>query len=115
MKRLVVFALLVAFVLPISVFAQTSTFAEFETDHFRVLSEIGDEHAEDTANKLESLLFLFNDYFHFSLDELPVKLRARFFSSQERYDTYLQRVIDQTRDDFVYLHYTDLAKRELVG
>ncbi len=115
MKRLVVFALFVALVAPATLFAQTSTFEEYETDHFRVLSEIGAEHAEETANKLEALLYLFNDYFHFDLDELPVRLRARFFSTQDSYDTYLQRVIEQTRDDFVYLHYTDLAKSELVG
>ena len=115
MRRLAVLALLAALALPINLAAQTSNFAEYETEHFRVLSEVGDSHAEETAEKLEALLFLFNDYFHFDLDELPVRLRARIFSGQSRYDTYLERVIDQTRDDFVYLHYTDLAKSELVG
>ena len=115
MRRLAVLALLAALVLPASLVAQTSSFAEYETEHFRVLSEVGDAHAEETAEKLEALLYLFNDYFHFDLDELPVRLRARIFSDKNRYDTYLQRVIDQTREDFVYLHYTDLAKSELVG
>jgi tetratricopeptide (TPR) repeat protein len=115
MRKLVYFVLFAALVLPVGVVAQTSQFAEYETDHFRVLSEIGEEHAEQTAKKLESLLVLFNDYFHFDLDELPVSLRARFFNTKADYDTYLRRVIDQTRDDFVYLHYTDLAKSELVG
>jgi len=115
MKRLALFALLLALLVPVGVVAQTSSFSEFETDHFRVLSELGDQHAQTTAKKLESLLVVFNSYFHFDLDELPVRLRARFFSSQDRYDTYLRRVIDETRDDFVYLHYTDLAKSELVG
>ncbi|MBU8912880.1 MAG: DUF1570 domain-containing protein [Spirochaetales bacterium] len=115
MRRLAVLAVLAALVLPANLAAQTSSFAEYETEHFRVLSEIGDTHAEETAEKLEALLYLFNDYFHFDLDELPVRLRARIFSDKDRYDTYLQRVIDQTRDDFVYLHYTDLAKSELVG
>ncbi len=115
MRRLTVLAVLAALVLPANLVAQTSSFAEYETEHFRVLSEIGDAHAEETAEKLETLLYLFNDYFHFDLDELPVRLRARIFRDEDRYDTYLQRVIDQTRDDFVYLHYTDLAKSELVG
>ena len=115
MRRLAVLALLAALVLPASLAAQTSSFAEYETEHFRVLSEVGDAHAEETAEKLEALLYLFNDYFHFDLDELPVRLRARIFSDKNRYDTYLQRVIDQTREVFVYLHYTDLAKSELVG
>jgi hypothetical protein len=99
----------------VSLSAQESTFAEYETEHYRVLSEIGDDHAQATAEKLEALLELYNEYLHFEVDELPVRLRARFFSSKDRYDNYLERIIDTTRDDFVYLHYTDLAKSELVG
>ncbi|TFH03999.1 MAG: hypothetical protein E4H09_04300 [Spirochaetales bacterium] len=115
MRKLSLFVLLMALVLPFAISAQTSNFAEYETEHFRVLSEIGDEHAMQTALKLEALVGLFNEYFRFDLGELPVRLRARFFSSKDRYDTYLRRIIDTTRDDFVYLHYTDLAKSELVG
>ena len=113
MRKLGLFVLLTA--LTVSLSAQTSTFAEYETDHYRVLSELGEEHAQATAEKLEALLDLYNEYLHFDVDELPVRLRARFFASKDRYDTYLNRVIDTTRDDFVYLHYTDLAKSELVG
>ena len=113
MRKPGLFVLLTA--LTVSLSAQTSTFAEYETDHYRVLSELGEEHAEATAEKLEALLELYNEYLHFDLDELPVRLRARFFTSKDRYDTYLNRVIETTRDDFVYLHYTDLAKSELVG
>lgn len=113
MRKLGLFVLLTA--LTVSLSAQTSTFAEYETDRYRVLSELGEEHAQATAEKLEALLDLYNEYLHFDVDELPVRLRARFFASKDRYDTYLNRVIDTTRDDFVYLHYTDLAKSELVG
>lgn len=115
MKKFAVLVLFVVLVFPAHVAAQTSSFAEYETDHYRVLSEIGDENARDTAEKLESLFVLFNDYFHFDINELPVRLRVRIFNSKDRFDTYLQRIIDQTRNDFVYLHYTDLAKSELVG
>lgn len=113
MRKIAFFVLLTAFVVALS--AQTSSFAEYQTDHYRVLSEIGQDHARETALKLEALMGVFNGYFHFDPDELPVRLRARFFSSKDRYDAYLRRVIDTTRDDFVYLHYTDLAKSELVG
>lgn len=113
MRKIAFFVLLTA--LALSLHAQSSTFAEYETENYRVLSEIGEDHARATAEKLESLLELYNEYFHFELGELPVRLRARFFSDQSRYDNYLQRVIETTRDDFVYLHYTDLAKSELVG
>ncbi|MFW5684590.1 MAG: tetratricopeptide repeat protein [Spirochaetota bacterium] len=113
MRKIAFFVLMA--VVAVSLSAQNSTFAEYETENYRVLSELGDEHARETAEKLEALLGLYNDYFHFDVGELPVRLRARFFSSKDRYDTYLERVIDTTRDDFVYLHYSDLAKSELVG
>jgi len=95
--------------------AQNSTFAEYETEHYRVLSELGEEHAQQTAEQLEALFVFFNDYFHFEVEELPVRLRARFFSSKDRFDEYLTRIVDETREDFVYLHYSDLARSELVG
>jgi tetratricopeptide (TPR) repeat protein len=96
--------------------AQNSTFAEYETEHYRVLSEMGEEHAQQTAEKLEALLAFFNDYFHFEVADLPTRLRARFFSSKDRYDEYISRATeDEQRDDFAHLHYRDLARSELVG
>ncbi len=88
---------------------------EFESDHYRVTSEVSTEDAESTAYFLEAMMSLYNDHFHFEVDELPDKLRIRIFASKARYDTYLRRLINETRDGFVYLHYGDVAKNELVG
>jgi tetratricopeptide (TPR) repeat protein len=107
---LVCFAIVAA-----SASAQESTYAEYQSTNFRVLSELGDEHAQETAEKLEAYLELYNDYFHFELEELPSRMRARFFSSKDRFDDYVGRFLDEERDDFVYLHYSDLARSELVG
>ena len=96
-------------------FAQTPVLHEVETDHYRVLSEVSEQHASETAQKLEALLELYNDFFHFDIDSLPTNLKVRIFNSKERFDRYLTRIIDSTRDDFIYLHYTDLEKSELVG
>ena len=115
MKRIAVLVFFVLIALPLSIAAQTSTFYEHETTHYRVLSQISEEHAQETAGKLEALFTLFNEYFHFETDGLTSRLRVRVFDTKEKYDTYLQRVIEQTRADFVYLHYTDLAKSELVA
>ncbi len=115
MKRIAVLVFFVLIAFPLSIAAQTSTFFEHETTHYRVLSQISEEHAAETANKLEALFTLFNEYFHFETDELTSRLRVRILDTKAKYDTYLQRVIEQTREDFVYLHYTDLAKSELVG
>ncbi|TVR60147.1 MAG: hypothetical protein EA426_05865 [Spirochaetaceae bacterium] len=95
--------------------AQSESFGEFESAHYRVRSELGRSHAEETAVKLEALMELFNSYFLFAPEELPAKLRVRIFRDKSAYDQYLRRIIDGTRDDFVYLHYTDIARSELVG
>jgi tetratricopeptide (TPR) repeat protein len=96
-------------------FAQTSTYNEAQTEHYRILSEVSQEHAELVGTKMEAMLQLFNDYFHFDLEGISTPLKVRIFASKVRFDNYLRRIIDESRDDYVYLHYTDLAKSELVG
>lgn len=94
--------------------AQAGTY-EFETDHYRVISEIGAEHAGATATKLEAMLTLYNSQFRFPLEELEAPLRVRVFATKPRYDAYLRRLVDESRSGYVYLHYRDVAKSELVG
>lgn len=96
-------------------FAQTPVLHEVETEHYRVLSEVSEEHAAITAQRLEAMMELYNEYFHFDVSSLPARLKVRIFNSKERFDRYLTRIIDSTREDFIYLHYTDLEKSELVG
>ncbi|MFP4373094.1 MAG: DUF1570 domain-containing protein [Spirochaetaceae bacterium] len=95
--------------------AQTGGQYEAQTEHYRVVSEVGRNHAEQTADRLEATLEIFNDYFHFELDELPDRMRVRIFASKDEYDTFLRNTIDETREDFIYLHYGNLARSELVG
>lgn len=113
MKRLVlsfgIFCLLVA-----TASAQSTVF-EFASDNYQVISEIGDDHARATGEELEALIALYNEDFHFPLENLDSRLRVRIFATKARYDAYLNRLIGEQRDGFVYLHYTDLAKSELVG
>lgn len=99
----------------LGVFAQSTEVFTAESDHYRVYSEISEEHASNTAVKLEALMKTFNSYFRFDPAGLPVKLKVQIFNTKDRYDEYLTRVIDETRDDFIYLHYSDLNKSELVG
>ena len=95
--------------------AQDEGFNEVESEHYRVMSQVSVNHAARTASKLEAMLGLYNSYFHFDVDELDTKLRVRIFSSKSGFDSYLNRVIGETRDDFIYLHYRDLSRSELVG
>lgn len=93
--------------------AQTVDTYQAETAHYQVVSEISKDHAQAVADRLEALLSLYNNYFHFDLSTLPAKLKVHIFSTKDRYDSYLKRVINETRDNYVYLHYTDTQKSEL--
>lgn len=113
MKRFVcsfsIFCLLI-----IGASAQSTTF-EFVSDTYHVTSEIGEDHARALSEELEALIVLYNEDFHFSLEELEPRLRVRVFATKAQYDSYLDRLLGEQRDGFVYLHYADLAKSELVG
>jgi tetratricopeptide (TPR) repeat protein len=76
---------------------------------------VSQAHAEETANRLEATLEIFNEYFHFELSELPSRMKVRIFAEKADFDSYLRRIIDETREDFIYLHYGDLARNELIG
>lgn len=95
--------------------AQSDDFFEHRSDHYLVLSEFSADHAESTADMLEAYFQLFNSYFRFDPAELSAPLRVRVFSSQARSDRYLTRLISETRDNFVYLHYNNPERSELVG
>lgn len=108
-----IFILLILLTAAGSVWAQESFVSE--SDHYRVRSHISQNHADQTAERLEAYLDLFNDYFHFELDSLDFKMKVQIFNGQSAYDRYLNRVIDETRNEFVYLHYSDVSRSELVG
>lgn len=114
MNKRVLFVVLLALVVSLTAYAQSDTF-EYESGHYRVLSEVSRAHARETALKLEATLTLYNDYFRFDLDSLPTQMKVRIFATKPRFDNYLQRVIGESREDFVYLHYNDIAKSELLG
>ena len=86
-----------------------------ETDHYRVYSEQSAADAKLTASKMEAFLELFNQYMHFDLGKLPAKLNVRIFSSKERFDGYLESLVGQTKDNFVFLQYSSAEKSELLG
>ncbi|HUX14191.1 MAG TPA: DUF1570 domain-containing protein [Spirochaetia bacterium] len=95
--------------------AQSVDTYQADTAHYRVTSEISKDHAQAVADRLEALLSLYNTYFHFDLSKLPAKMKVHLFSTRDRYDSYLKKVINETRDNYVYLHYTDAEKSELDG
>lgn len=95
--------------------ASTQDSFNFESDHYAVRSFVSAEHAQSVAARLEAYLVEYNRFFHFDTDKPAVKMKVRIFASKARFDQYLQKLINETRDDFVYLHYSDAARSELVG
>jgi len=108
------FLILVLVLVVPALWAQNTVF-ETQSEHYRVLSEISEEHSAAVAEQMEAMLELYNDQFRFPVDELEVPMRVRVFATKARFDSYLRRLIDESRDGYVYLHYNDLAKSELVG
>lgn len=85
------------------------------TAHYVVSSPVSAGHAEDMGRRLEALLELYNHYFRFDLEDLSPALPVRLFDSREHYAAYLEPLIGEPSNDFVYLHYADARQRELVG
>ncbi|MFP4066038.1 MAG: tetratricopeptide repeat protein [Spirochaetaceae bacterium] len=96
-------------------YAQSDEPFEAETEHYTVVSHVDEQHARTTADRLEATLEIFNDYFHFDLSESEEPMRVRVFATEDQYREHLEDIIEEPRDDFVYLHYGDPARNELVG
>ncbi len=112
MKRFAV--LFFCFFYAVSLFGRTPDYS-YTTDHYRVYTDVSDDYAEEVAKKLEGALVLFNDMFHFSLSELADKFKITIFSDKSAFDSYLTRILDHSRANFVYIHFSDFRKSELVG
>ncbi|MEX2444886.1 MAG: hypothetical protein WD492_14900 [Alkalispirochaeta sp.] len=85
------------------------------TEHYAVHAANNRDDARDVARRLEAFLELYNRQFRFPLEELDAPLAVRLFDSRSRYAAYLESRIGDTSSDFVYLHYSDPRRRELVG
>jgi len=112
MKKSIFFSLmaLVAFT------AYSQDAATYESTHYAVSSYLDANNAQSTAEQLEAYLGVFNTYFHYDLAALPPgKLKVKIFNGKSRFDQYVQRLINENRDDFVYLHYSNPVRSELVG
>src|SRR6056297_1433501 len=117
MKRIhivvVFFTLLLLFMPATSVFSQEMN--NYRSEHYSVFTTSSQQLSEDTAAFMEAFFDLYTSYLHFDPEELQHPLKVRIFATQDEYDNFLQNVIGETRDSFVFLHYNDPKKSELVG
>jgi tetratricopeptide (TPR) repeat protein len=113
MKKFIVLIACLALLGGGHLFAQES--ASHSSEHYSVVSRVGGDHAAKTADMLEAFFELFESYMHFDPEELSAPLRVRIFDSKQDYNEYLDSVIEEQRDSFVFIQYSDPAKSELVG
>jgi tetratricopeptide (TPR) repeat protein len=105
-RTMALFALLAAAALA---GAETAT---RDSEHYRLTTDMTGAIVDTTLAKLEGAYTLFAGVFHF----VPAdKMRATLFGDKKSFDDYVASVIKETRTDFVYIHYADAAKSELVA
>jgi len=85
-----------------------------EGAHYIVTSALGPTHATLLLARLESLFELYDKTFRFDESRLPGKLAVREFATKADFDSYLLKIAGETRGDFVYVHYANPLKRELL-
>jgi tetratricopeptide (TPR) repeat protein len=96
-------------------FAQDVKFYMAESPHYRVYSETSQSQADETSRIMEACLVLYNGVFHFDLSQLPGRLQVKVFRNVDSFNAYLTTLLSQTRDDFVFVAYSDPKKSELVA
>ena len=89
--------------------------AEHESDRYLVRSQIGEEHAEQTAERMEAMFDLYNEFMRFETETVTQPLRLRIFADHNAFAAYLEDLIGAVPDDYVYLHYRDPERNELVA
>jgi tetratricopeptide (TPR) repeat protein len=86
-----------------------------QTANYRIVSDVSEEYAQEIGTKMEAALALYNSVFRFDLKKLGARMKVVIYKNKNSFDAYLKKMINQTREDFVYIHYSDLVKCELVG
>jgi tetratricopeptide (TPR) repeat protein len=115
MKKAALYIMILLFLAPLALPAQSPAVYEAAADHYQITSEVSPEHAAGMGKNLDALFGAYNSYFRFDPAKLQGKLKVRIMANKQRYDEYMHRFVSRSRDDFTYLHYTDPAKCELVG
>jgi hypothetical protein len=91
-----------------------AVFGQATTDHYVVLSERGQDRADALSRQLEALFGLYDGFFRYDASGLKAKLNVREFSDKSGFDVYMNQIVGQSKDDFVYLHYPSPERSELL-
>ena len=89
-------------------------FGQASSDHYLVLSELGQDRADALSRQLEALFGLYDGFFRYDPAGLKAKLNVREFKDKAGFDIYMNQIVGQSKDDFVYLHYPSPERSELL-
>jgi hypothetical protein len=92
----------------------TDVFGQASSDHYAVLSELGQDRAQALSRQLEALFGLYDGFFRYDAASLKTKLNVREFKDKSGFDIYMNQIVGQSKDDFVYLHYPSPERSELL-
>ncbi len=113
MKRLLF--IITCFLLTITFYTYSQVYYSYDSEHYHVVTDDSEIFAQEIAEKMEAAIAMFNETMHFELSALSTKLKLTIFRNTDGFNTYLNNIINETRDDFAYIHYSDPSKSELVG
>jgi tetratricopeptide (TPR) repeat protein len=91
-----------------------AVFGQAASDHYVVLSELGQDRANALSRQLEALFGLYDGFFRYDATSLKAKLNVREFKDKAGFDIYMNQIVGQSKDDFVYLHYPSPERSELL-
>ncbi len=92
----------------------SDVFGTASSEHYVVLSELGQDRANALSRQLEALFGLYEGFFRYDLAGLKAKLNVREFKDKAGFDIYMNQIVGQSKDDFVYLHYPSPERSELL-
>jgi hypothetical protein len=85
-----------------------------EGGHYRIFFDGSDDDAALLLQELELRMGFYNRLFHFEMEGMPWPLQVRSIADAEAYETYVRSRLDQAPPGAVYIHYSQIEKRELV-
>ena len=92
----------------------SDVFGQASSDHYVVLSELGQDRANALTRQLEALFGAYDAFFRYDPAGLKTKLNVREFKDKAGFDIYMNQIVGQSKDDFVYLHYPSPERSELL-
>jgi tetratricopeptide (TPR) repeat protein len=95
-------------------FGQEAKTFTAETEHYKIVADASQSAAEQLALEMEACWKTYSDFFHFDGTQLAAKLKVKLFRDADSFNKSLEKLLGQSRKDFVFIAYSDPEKSELL-